>query len=61
MDIKKRFLPAVLIVVVTFGCILLSRFTRIMFFLALAVASAYELQQVLERAEVSVSVKAPEA
>ncbi len=55
MDIKKRFLPAVLIVVVTFGCILLSRFTRVMFFLAMAVASAYELRQVLEHADMSVS------
>ena len=59
MDIKKRFLPAVLIVAVTFGCILLSRFTRIMFFLALAVASAYELRQVLDKAGMDVPVCLP--
>lgn len=47
VDIKKRLLPAALIVVVTFGCILLSRFTRVAFFLALAIASAAELQRVL--------------
>ncbi len=52
MDIKKRLLPAAIIVVVTFGCILLSRFTRVVFFLALAVCSAYELQSVLFQAEI---------
>lgn len=61
MDIKKRFGPAVLIVVVTFGCILLSRFTRLMFFLALAVASAFELQQVLRLAGLNVSAALPVA
>lgn len=61
MDIQKRFVPAVLIVVVTFGCILLSRFTRIMFFLALAVESAYELQKVLKGADMPVSTQLPVA
>ncbi len=50
MDIKKRFVPAVLIVVVTIGCLLLGRFTRVAFFLALAVVSAFEVQNVLFQA-----------
>ena len=61
MDIKKRFGPAVLIVVVTFTCILLSRFTRVMFFLALAVASAFEIQRALRAADMNVSVSLPVA
>ena len=52
MDIKKRLLPAAVIVAVTFGCILLGRFTRVLFFFALAVCSAYELQSVLFQAGV---------
>ena len=59
MDIKKRLLPAALIVVVTFGCILLSRFTRVAFFLALAVASAVELHQTLFKAEQPMSLSLP--
>ena len=59
MDIKKRLLPAAIIVIVTFGCILLSRFTRVAFFLALAVASAFELQQVLFKADQPMSVALP--
>ena len=55
MDIRKRFLPAVLIVVVTLGCILLGRFTRVLFFLALAVVSAFELQKVLFEADMPTS------
>ena len=47
MDIKKRLIPCVIIVVATLGCVLLGRFTRVLFFLALAVVSAYELQNVL--------------
>ena len=61
MNIKKRFGPAVLIVVVTLGCTLLSRFTRVLFFLALAIASAYELRQVLEKANMPVSMGLPVA
>ena len=50
MNIKKRLLPAALIVIVTFGCILLSRPTRVLFFTALAVMSAMELENVLREA-----------
>lgn len=59
MNIKKRFGPAVLIVAVTLGCILLGRFTRVLFFLALAVASACELQDVLFKADMPVSLALP--
>ncbi len=45
--IKKRLIPCVIIVVVTLGCVLLSRPTRLLFFMALAVASAFELKAVL--------------
>ena len=55
MNIKKRLLPAVIIVVVTLVCVLLSRFTRVAFFLALAVASAFELQNVLMQADMPIS------
>ena len=55
MNIKKRFLPAVLIVAVTLGCILLGRFTRVLFFVALAAVSAIELQAVLFQADMPVS------
>ena len=55
MNIKKRLLPAALIVIATFGCILLSRPTRVLFFAALAVASAFELSGVLKQAEIPVS------
>ncbi len=53
--IKKRLLPCVLIVVVTLGCVLLSRPTRILFFLALAVVSAWEMHDVLLQADMPVS------
>lgn len=59
MDIRKRFVPAVLIVVVTFGCLLLGRFTRVLFFLALAVISAFEVQNVLLQADMPVSTALP--
>lgn len=55
MNIKKRLLPAALIVIATFGCILLSRPTRVLFFAALAVMSAFELSGVLKQAEIPVS------
>ena len=55
MNIKKRLLPAVLIVVVTLVCVLLSRFTRVAFFAALAVVSAFELQNVLFQADMPMS------
>ncbi len=47
MNIRKRLLPAALIVIVTVGCILLSRPTRVLFFAVLSVISAYELDNVL--------------
>ena len=55
MNIKKRLLPAALIVIVTFGCILLSRPTRVLFFTALAVMSVFELENVLRQAELPCS------
>ena len=55
MNIKKRLIPCVIIVVVTLGCVLLSRFTRVAFFTALAVVSAFEVQSVLFQAEMPVS------
>lgn len=48
--IKKRLIPCVIIVVVTLGCVLLSRPTRLLFFMALAAASAFELKSVLAQA-----------
>lgn len=54
-SIKKRLIPCILIVVVTLGCVLLSRPSRILFFLALAVVSAFELEQVLPKAALCVS------
>jgi len=50
MNIKKRLLPAALIVILTVGCTLLSRPTRVLFFTALAVMSAFELEHVLREA-----------
>ena len=50
MNIKKRLLPAALIVIVTVGCILLCRPTRLLFFAALAVAAAFEMESVLGEA-----------
>lgn len=55
MNIKKRLLPAALIVLVTGACILLSRPTRVLFFAVLGVMSAFELENVLKEAEVPVS------
>lgn len=46
---KSRILPGAGITVVTFGCILLSRFTRVSFFAVLAVMAAFELKAVLAR------------
>lgn len=53
--IKKRLLPCVVIVVVTVGCVLLSRATRLLFFMALAVASAFEMENVLAQADKKIS------
>ena len=53
--IKKRLIPCVIIVVVTLGCVLLSRFTRVGFFLVLALMSAFELQNVLFAADMPTS------
>lgn len=55
MNIKKRLLPAALIVIVTWACILLGRPTRVLFFAALAVVSAAELTNVLQKAEIPVA------
>ena len=55
MDIKKRLIPCVIIVVVTLTCVLLGRFTRVLFFLALAGVSAFEVESVLDKADVQVS------
>lgn len=52
--IKKRLLPCVLIVVVTLGCVLLSRPSRVLFFTALAIVSAFELQGVLLKANMPI-------
>lgn len=49
---KSRILPGAGIVVVTFGCILLSRISRVLFFTALALASVYELWRVLKNIDV---------
>lgn len=54
MNIKKRLLPAALIVVLTVVCTLLCRPTRALFYTALAVASASELSAVLKKAELPV-------
>lgn len=53
--IKKRLIPCVLIVVITLACVLLSRPSRILFFMVLAIVSAFELEQVLIKAEMLVS------
>lgn len=55
MDIRKRLLPAVLIVLLTTGCTLLCRETRILFFTVLAVVSAFEIDTVLKAARRSAS------
>ena len=55
MNIKKRLLPAALIVIVTVGAILLSRETRIAYFVILAAVSAFEVAHVLKEAEIAVS------
>ena len=55
MNIKKRLLPAALIVIVTIAAILLSRATRVAFFAVLAVVSVFELAHVLKEAEIPVS------
>ena len=53
MHIKKRLLPAALIVVLTFGCTLLCRETRVLFYTALAVVSAFEMDGVLREGGLS--------
>lgn len=52
--IKKRLLPAAIIVVVTWACVLLSRPTRLLFFMALGCVSAFEIKNVMERANIHV-------
>ena len=51
MNIKKRLLPAALIVILTVGCSLLCRETRVLFYATLAIMSAFELEGVLHEAE----------
>lgn len=53
MNIKKRLLPAALIVILTVACTLLCRETRVLFWTALAVVSAFELENVLHEADLS--------
>ena len=55
MNIKKRLLPAALIVIVTVAAILLCRATRVAYFVILAAVSVFELAHVLNEAELSVS------
>lgn len=55
MNIKTRLLPAALIVLVTGAGLLLSRPTRVLFFVALGIMSAFELENVLKEADVPVS------
>lgn len=50
MNIKKRLLPAALIVILTVGCTILCRETRLLFFEALAIVSALEIEQVMAAA-----------
>ena len=54
MNIKKRLLPAALIVVLTVGLSILCRETRAIFFTALAIMSAFELEAVLHEAGIAV-------
>lgn len=54
-SIKKRLIPCVLIVAVTVACVLLSRPSRMIFFMLLAVISAGELEQVLRKADMIVN------
>jgi len=46
---KRRILPGAGIAVVTFGCLFLSRVSRVAFFAILAVMAAFELKAVLAR------------
>lgn len=55
MNIKKRLLPAALIVIITVAAILLSRVTRVAYFAILAAVSVFELAHVLKEAEITVS------
>ena len=48
---KKRVIPAIIIVVVTVGCIAACRLTRIIFFTAASLASVWEMRCVLKAAE----------
>lgn len=50
MNIKKRLLPAALIVVLTWGCTLLCKETRVLFYTALAAASVFEMNGILRGA-----------
>lgn len=55
MNIKKRLLPAALIVILTVGLTILCRPTRILYWTALAVVSVFELDTVMKAAERPVS------
>lgn len=52
---RKRLLPSALIVVLTVGCSIACRPTRLLFFMALAIISAFELQMVLSHAGYPIS------
>lgn len=56
---KSRILPGAAITVVTFGCILLCRATRVVFFAALALASVYELTKILKNVDVEFQYAVP--
>lgn len=47
---KKRLLPAAIYAAVTLGCLLLSRPTRILYYMALCIISAFEVQMVMSKA-----------
>ena len=56
---KNRVLPAAGIVVVTIGCILLCRVTRVLFFTVLAVMSAYEMREILKNIDSRYTMSIP--
>jgi phosphatidate cytidylyltransferase len=55
MMIKKRILPAICIVAVTVSCLFISPITRLLFFTAAAMASAWEMRSILENTGVEIS------
>lgn len=55
MNIKKRLLPGALLVTVTGLCVLLSRPSRLLFFVVLGIMSAFELEKVMKQAGYPIS------